>query len=77
MPSAENLIKQLREDYKMVFGSEQGIRVLRDIENRTGVHKSNFSKDPYEMAFLEGQRAVPLFIKGMLQPQSKEKKQNG
>ena len=33
-----------------------------------------FSKDAYEMAFLEGQRAVLLFIKSMLKPIPKEKK---
>lgn len=74
MPKAEEIIKQLRNDYQIVFNSDSGIRVLKDIEMRTGMHKTNFSKDAGEMAFLEGQRAVTLFIKGMLLPQRKEEK---
>ena len=77
MPSQEDLINQLRETYKKVFESNEGAIVMKDIENRCGYNTSTFSKDSsHESAFLEGQRAVVLFIKSMLTrpPMKKEKK---
>ena len=77
MPSQEELINQLRETYKKVFESAEGAIVMKDIENRCGYNTSTFSKDSsHETAFLEGQRAVVLFIKSMLTrpPMKKEKK---
>ena len=77
MPSQEDLINQLRETYKKVFESNEGAIVMKDIENRCGYYTSTFSKESsHETAFLEGQRAVVLFIKSMLTrpPMKKEKK---
>ena len=77
MPSQEDLINQLRETYKKVFESNEGAIVMKDMENRCGYNTSTFSKDSsHETAFLEGQRAVVLFIKSMLTrpPMKKEKK---
>ena len=77
MPSQEDLINQLRETYKKVFESNEGAIVMKDIENRCGYNTSTFSKESsHETAFLEGQRAVVLFIKSMLirPPMNKEKK---
>tara|TARA_R100000664_G_C2672620_1_gene84001 strand:+ start:386 stop:619 length:234 start_codon:yes stop_codon:yes gene_type:complete len=77
MPSQEDLINQLRETYKKVFESNEGAIVMKDIENRCGYNTSTFSKESsHETAFLEGQRAVVLFIKSMLTrpPMKKEKK---
>jgi len=66
----EEIIKEARRNYKIVFGSKEGAAVLADLENRTGIHNSTFDPDPYRSANLEGMRAVTLFIKSML----KEKK---
>ena len=77
MPSQEELINQLRETYKKVFEANEGAIVMKDIENRCGYNTSTFSKESsHETAFLEGQRAVVLFIKSMLTrpPMKKEKK---
>ena len=64
---AEKKIKQLKEDYKITFNSEQGQRVLNDLEKRCHEFVTTFSKDnSHETAFLEGQRSISLFIKAML-----------
>ena len=60
-------IEQLRKDYKIVFGSDEGKRVLEDISIRCHESSTTFSKDnSHETAFLEGQRSISLFIKGIL-----------
>ena len=63
----EKKIKQLREDYKVVFGSDEGKRVLEDISVRCHESTTTFSKDnSHETAFLEGQRSILIFLKAML-----------
>jgi hypothetical protein len=63
----EKKVKQLRDDYKTVFGADQGKRVLEDISRRCHESSTTFSKDnSHETAFLEGQRSISLFIKAML-----------
>jgi len=60
-------IEQLRNDYKIVFGSDEGKRVLEDISIRCHESSTTFSKDnSHETAFLEGQRSISLFIRAML-----------
>ena len=64
---AQKRIEQLRKDYKIVFGSDEGKRVLEDISIRCHESSTTFSKDnSHETAFLEGQRSISLFIKGIL-----------
>jgi len=61
---------QLKEDYKITFNSEQGQRVLNDLEKRCHEFVTTFSKDnSHETAFLEGQRSTLIFIKAMIKPQ--------
>lgn len=50
------------EDYKIVFESEHGKRVLYDLMQKHNVLKSTFSENPHEMAYKEGQRKVILDI---------------
>jgi len=64
---AQKRVEQLRKDYKIVFGSDEGKRVLNDISIRCHESSTTFSKDnSHETAFLEGQRSISLFIKAML-----------
>jgi hypothetical protein len=64
---ATKRVEQLRKDYKIVFGSDEGKRVLEDISIRCHESSTTFSKDnSHETAFLEGQRSISLFIKGIL-----------
>jgi len=63
----EKKLAQLKKDYKIVFGSDEGKRVLEDISIRCHESTTTFSKDnSHETAFLEGQRSIALFIKAML-----------
>ena len=63
----EKKFKQLKDDYKFIFNSEEGKRVLEDLSKRCHESSTTFSKDnSHETAFLEGQRSILLFIKAML-----------
>jgi hypothetical protein len=58
---------ELIEDYKVVFGSENGKRVLSDLEKRCHEFVTTHQKgDSHESAYLEGQRSVLIFIKNAL-----------
>ena len=62
-------LKELKEDYKITFNSEQGQRVLNDLEKRCHEFVTTFSKEnSHETAFLEGQRSTLIFIKAMIKP---------
>ena len=67
MPSKqEEAIKELKRAYVITFGSKEGETVLRDLENRTGVHTTTFDENSHKTAFLEGQRNVTLYIKSRI-----------
>ena len=60
-------ILQLREDYKITFGSDEGKRVLEDIGKRCHEFNTTHCKgDSHESAFFEGQRSIMVFIKSIL-----------
>ena len=60
-------LEQLIIAYKQVFESDNGKKVLEDLERRCGYHTTTHIKgDSHESAFLEGTRSVVLFIKNML-----------
>jgi len=59
-------IKQLIEMYAITFQSDNGKKILEDLENRFHIHSSTMDDSNNNLAFLEGQRSVILFIKKML-----------
>jgi hypothetical protein len=65
-------------DYRMVFGSAEGKRVIHDLIARHYVLGSTFAGDPITMAHNEGQREVVLHILRYMQmkpsdiPQARE-----
>jgi len=60
-------LEQLNIAYKQVFESDNGKKVLEDLEKRCSYHTTTHIKgDSHESAFLEGTRSVILFIKNML-----------
>jgi len=65
-------LKQQKIDYRGTFNTQEGERVLADLTSAY-YHRSSFSKDPYETAFKEGQRAVIVRILNLL----KEDNNNG
>ena len=68
----EKKIKQLQTDYKSIFNSDEGSRVMADLEKRCHfMNTTNIKGDSHESAYMEGQRSVLLFIKQMLQTKDK------
>lgn len=55
-------LKERREDYKKTFETEEGKRVLKDLEKICLFKTTTFDKDALTMAFQEGLRAVYLHI---------------
>ena len=68
----EKYLQELQTDYKTVFNSDEGIRVIADLEKRCHFKTTtNIKGDSHESAYMEGQRSVLLFIKSMLQKKDK------
>jgi|TARA_B110000503_G_scaffold19146_1_gene28506 hypothetical protein len=64
----ERMMEGLKKNYKFIFNTEEGKRVLSDLEKRCHYHATtNVKGDSHESAYMEGQRSVLLFIKSMLQ----------
>ena len=68
----EKYLQQLQTDYKVIFNSDEGVRVMADLEKRCQfMNTTNIKGDSHESAYMEGQRSVLLFIKQMLQKKDK------
>ena len=68
----EKYLQQLQTDYKVIFNSDEGVRVMADLEKRCHfMTTTNIKGDSHECAYMEGQRSVLLFIKSMLQKKDK------
>jgi len=69
MDQQNKKLLELKEDYKITFNSEEGKKVLNDLEKRCHEFVTTFSKDSStETAFLEGQRSILIFLKAMIKP---------
>jgi len=63
----EEKLKELVKSYKLTFESEEGAKVLEDLQRRCHLFSTtNVKNDSHESAFMEGQRAVILFIINIL-----------
>ena len=64
MPDENNAqkLKEKREDYKTTFSTEEGKRVLKDLERVCMYRATTFDKEALTMAFQEGLRTVYLHI---------------
>ena len=68
----EKYLQQLQTDYKVIFNSDEGVRVIADLEKLCHfMTTTNIKGDSHESAYMEGQRSVLLFIKQMLQKKDK------
>ena len=57
----------LIKNYKIVFNSDDGKKVIDDLEKRCHEFVTTHAKEnSHESAFLEGQRSVLIFIKNMI-----------
>lgn len=59
---ADEKQKATRQDYQEVFGTEPGRRVLADIMDLCGYHKSTFSENERLSVLLQGERQVAIKI---------------
>ncbi len=65
MPTLNDL-KQLKADYKNTFSTEEGQRVLKNLEKLCFVHGTTFSVDDGVIQFNEGKRTVVVQIQNMI-----------
>lgn len=56
-----------RADYRYIFGTDEGQRVLKDLMQRTHMFGTTFDGNPHAMAYNEGRRSVVLHIMKMLE----------
>tara|TARA_R100001082_G_scaffold37833_1_gene19949 strand:- start:609 stop:887 length:279 start_codon:yes stop_codon:yes gene_type:complete len=68
----KNKMLDITADYKKIFGSDQGERVLYDLMKNSFMITSTFSNDPHEMALREGHRNVILRILSILKTDERE-----
>ena len=61
----------LRQSYKTILKSNDGVKVMADLERRYFIKCTTFSNESNEMAYCEGQRTVILFLQSMLQDEIK------
>ena len=64
--------KDLKNAYRALLTSDDGIKVLRDLEHRFGLHRTSYVPDSDETIFREGQRDVVLFLRSTLKDQKEE-----
>lgn len=55
------------DDFKHVFQSDAGQRVLRDLEDFAGLLSDGFDPDPNVTAYNAGRRSVGVYILRMLE----------
>lgn len=70
-------IKKLREKYRQVFTQGTGEELLEDLELRFHIHNTTMDKEQHNLAFLEGQRSVVLFIKNMIKGEKNGRRKPG
>ena len=71
----EKHIQNLKNNYKIMFNSDEGKEILADLEKRCHYHSTtNIKGDSHESAYMEGQRSVLLFIKSMLRNENEKGK---
>ena len=70
-------IKKLREKYLQVFTQGTGEEILKDLEYRFHIHNTTMDNDINNLAYLEGQRSVILFIKNMLKGENNGRRKPG
>ena len=59
-------IEDLRAAHKLVFNTDDGVEIMKELELRFHVRSPVFSDNPYETAFRDGQRSVVLYLQNMV-----------
>lgn len=58
---------QRADDYKHIFNTAEGQRVLRDVLDFCGLLSDGFAEDPYVTAYNAGRRSVGVYLLRMLE----------
>lgn len=66
MAEPQEVAEQLRKDYKTVFLSEAGQRILDDLKKVCYFNDTTLNEFPHIMSFNEGSRSVILHIETKL-----------
>jgi len=53
---------QRADDYKHIFNTAEGQRVLRDVLDFCGLLSDGFAEDPYVTAYNAGRRSVGVYL---------------
>jgi hypothetical protein len=60
-------LAEIKADYKFIFNTDEGKRVLDDLSKRCHEFNTTHVKgDSHESAYYEGQRSIFVFIKSIL-----------
>lgn len=59
-------IEEMKENYKLIFKSDEGQIVFNDLQQRCHIFATTHTENTHETAFREGQRSVVLFLINML-----------
>tara|TARA_R100000687_G_C6381005_1_gene132625 strand:+ start:101 stop:316 length:216 start_codon:yes stop_codon:yes gene_type:complete len=68
LPSKE--LKSLKISYRAAFSSQEGERVLADLQSAY-YRRGSFSKDAHETSYREGQRSVVIRILNLIMEDKK------
>jgi len=67
MSNQNKIIEDLKNAYKITFGSDHGKQVLDDLSKRCHEFNTTHIKgDSHESAFFEGQRSILVWIKSII-----------
>ena len=60
-------LQELIKDYKIIFNTKEGKRVLEDLKKRSHFYSTSHVKgDSHESAFYEGQRSLVVFMESLV-----------
>ena len=62
----------MQKEYKRLFATEDGLKVLEDIEITSGIEQTSFRSDPMEMAYCEGKKFLVRHIRNMMKEEVKQ-----
>ena len=60
-------LQELIKDYKIIFNTDEGKRVLDDLKKRSHFYNTTHVKgDSHESAYYEGQRSLVVFMETLI-----------
>ena len=68
----EKIIAENQQLYQRVFNTEDGQRVLKDLEKRCFITHTTYNDSHGQMSFNEGRRSIYVHIKNLLEKDLKQ-----